>query len=250
MFDINGKVAVVTGGANGIGLATVKAILAKGGHPIIADYNEEAGKREAEALGVPFYKIDISDEEKVKEMFDDIIAKNEHLDILVNGAGIGGNSRPITAPDSLELAKRSFNVNVHGTLNCCKYAIAQMQKQGGNCAVVNVASILGVVSNPNSIGYSGSKHAVIGITKSLALENAPQNIRVNVLCPGFTDTAMFNKDLYGEQIYNYILGLQPLSKGTGRAANVDEQAHAIIFMIENSYLTGQSIIVDGGYTVQ
>ena len=71
MFDINGKVAVVTGGANGIGLATVKAILAKGGHPIIADYNEEAGKREAEALGVPFYKIDISDEEKVKEMFED-----------------------------------------------------------------------------------------------------------------------------------------------------------------------------------
>lgn len=250
MYDIQGKVAIVTGGANGIGLATVKAILDKGGKAVIVDYNEEAGKKEAEALGIPFIQTDISNEQQVQEMIAKVVEEFGRIDILVNGAGVGGNSRPITAPDSLVLAKKSFDINVFGTLNCCKYGIEQMQKQGGNAVVVNVASILGVVSNPNSIGYSGSKHAVIGITKSLALENAPQNIRVNVLCPGFTETAMFNKSLYGEEIYNMILRMQPLSKGTGRAANVEEQAHAIIFMIENTYLTGQSIIVDGGYTVQ
>ena len=250
MFDIKDKIAIVTGGANGIGLATVEQIIAKGGHPIIADFNEEAGKREAERLGIPFVKVDVTDEERMKTLVEKAVELYGRLDIMVNGAGIGGNSRLITADDALPLARRSFEVNVFGTLNGCKYAIIQMINQGGEGVVINVASMLGIVSNPQSIGYSGSKHAVVGITKSLALENAPHNIRVNALCPGFTETAMFNKGLFGEQIYNMLLGLQPLSKGTGRAALPEEQAHAIIFMIENTYLTGQSIIVDGGYTVQ
>ncbi len=258
MYEINGKTAVVTGGANGIGLATVKSLLEKGANVVMSDYNEALLVKEYEALNEVYgdkvaYKItNVAKQDQVKELVEYAVEKYGELDIMVNNAGIGGGEKIYDEEDvSIPAFKRVFDVNLNGVMYGAKYAADQMIKQGNGGAIISTSSIMGVVSSAGGCtGYSASKHAVLGMTKAWALELAPHNIRVNALCPGFITTGLVNKDTFGEAGIAGLMTQHPLSAALGRIGNPDEMAHAIIFMVENTFLTGQAIVVDGGYTVQ
>lgn len=258
MFDVKEKIAIVTGGASGIGLATAKMLLEKGAKVAIADYNSDAVAKETASLKETYSEnvigltVDVSNEAAVKKLVDDVVEEFGRLDIMVNNAGISGNSKMITGDDeSINDFKRIFDINVNGVIYGGKYASEQMIKQGEGGAIVNTSSMMGVIgTNIGGTGYCGSKHAVLGITKAWALELAPHNIRVNALCPGYTVTGMINPEIYGQEFLDWAMSLHPLAAAVKRIANADEMAHAILFMIENTFLTGQHVTIDGGYTIQ
>ncbi len=258
MFDLKDKVAIVTGGASGIGFATVKMLLEKGAKVVIADYNEAGLEKAAASLkeehgdNVSYKVVDVSNEEQVKGLVAYAVETYGELDVMVNNAGISGNSKMITGDDeSVADFKHIFDINVNGLIYGGKYASEQMIKQGNGGAIVNTSSMMGVIgTNIGGTGYCGSKHAVLGITKAWALELAPHNIRVNALCPGYTMTGMLNPDVVGQEFFDWAMSMHPLAAAVKRIAKAEEMAHAIVFMIENTYLTGQHIVVDGGYTIQ
>lgn len=244
MYDINGKVAIVTGGANGLGKATVEAILAKGGLPVIADWNEELGKKTAAEFNVPFFKVDVSDEEQVKNLVEETVKLYGHLDIMVNNAGI---CPPKYFLDyTTEEYRHIVGVNQDGVVFGCKYAIAEMLKQGTPGAVVNVSSMAGIIGQPLAPFYSLTKTGLRGFTKSLAVTYAKQGIRVNTIHPGNVESGLVNDEALGKEAIQYMEACTPM----GRIGKADEIAHAIIFMIENTFLTGAEIVVDGGYIIQ
>ena len=254
MFDVKEKVAIVTGGASGIGLGAVEALLKKGAKVVIADYNGDAVDAQVARLKETYgnyvlgVKVDVSNEECVKNMVDETVKAFGRVDALVNSAGVAGRCT-IEDEDVVADVKRAMDVNVNGGFYCAKYAVAEMVKHGEGGAIVNVASIMGIVGTANGSAYNGSKHAVVGMTKAWALDLAPKNIRVNVLCPGYTDSGMCNTNTLGA-FYDYAKSMHPLAAGLDRIANAEEMGHAVMFMIENTYLTGQAIIVDGGYTTK
>ncbi len=258
MFEIKGKVAIVTGAASGIGLATAKMLLEKGAKVVMADYNADNLENQLQQLKAVYKSsvaskvVDVSKELQVKKLVEFAVKKYGAVDIMVNNAGISGNSKMLTGDEeSVADFKRIFDVNVNGAIYGGKYAAQQMIAQGRGGAIVNTSSMMGVIATDiGGTGYCGSKHAVLGITKAWALELAQYNIRVNALCPGYTTTGMVNPDVLGQQFLDWALSMHPLAKSLKRIANADEMAHAIIFMIENSYMTGQHIVVDGGYTIQ
>lgn len=244
MYDINGKVAIVTGGANGLGKATVEAILAKGGLPVIADWNEELGEKTAAELNVPFFKVDVSDEEQVKHLVEETVKLYGHLDIMVNNAGICPPK--FFHESTTEEYKRIVGVNQDGVVFGCKYAIAEMLKQGTPGAIVNVSSMAAIVGQPLTPFYSLTKSGLRGFTKSLAIAYAKQGIRVNSIHPGNIESGLVNEKNLGKETIQYMADGCPM----GRLGKADEIAHAVIFMIENTFLTGAEIVVDGGYIIQ
>ncbi len=248
MFEIQGKVAIVTGGANGIGKEAVKAILKKGGIPVIADFNEDLGNQTAEELNVEFVKVDVSDETQVKEMVSYVVEKYGHLDIMVANAGIGGGGSTLDLPTAEY--EKYIGINQNGVFYCSREAIRQMVAQGTGGGVINVSSILGLVGSAGACFYNISKGAVRLMTKSMAVEFAPHNIRVNSIHPGYIITGMVNEDVAGAEGIEMLKSLHPLSKGIERLGKPEEIAHAIIFAIENTFMTGAEIVVDGGYTAQ
>lgn len=248
MFEIQGKVAIVTGGASGIGKEAVKAILKKGGIPIIADFNEELGNQTATELNIEFLKVDVSDEKQVKDMVAHVVEKYGHLDIMVANAGIGAGGSTIDLPT--EEYQKLIGINQNGVFYSSREAIRQMVEQGTGGAVINVSSILGLVGSAGACFYNISKGAVRLMTKSMALEFAPYNIRVNSVHPGYIITGMVNEDTMGTEGIEMLKSLHPLTKGIERLGKPEEIAHAIIFAIENTFMTGAEIVVDGGYTAQ
>ena len=243
MFDINGKVAIVTGGANGIGKATVEAILAKGGLPVIADWDENLGKKTAEELNVPFFKVDVSSEEQVKNVVEETVKLYGHLDIIVNNAGIC--PAKLFHEYTTEEYQHIVGVNQDGVVWGCKYAIEEFLKQGTPGAIVNVSSMMGIISNALTPFYSTTKFGLRGLSKSLAIAYGSKGIRANTIHPGHVDTAIGGRGC-GEEAYQWYCANTPV----GRTGTPDEIAHAIIFAIENEFLTGTEIVVDGGWTIQ
>ena len=243
MFDINGKVAIVTGGAGGIGKATVEAILAKGGLPVIADWDENLGKKTAEELNVPFFKVDVSSEEQVKNVVEETVKLYGHLDIIVNNAGIC--PAKLFHEYTTEEYRHIIGVNQDGVVWGCKYAINEFLKQGTPGAIVNVSSMMGIISNPYTPFYSTTKFGLRGLSKSLAIAYGRQGIRANTIHPGHVDTAIGGKGC-GEEAYKYDCEHTPV----GRTGVPEEIAHSIIFAIENEFLTGTEIVIDGGWTIQ
>lgn len=247
MSNLNGKVAIVTGGASGIGLATVEAFVEKGVQVAIADFNEQAGKLVEKRLlekgaDVLFIHVNTADEESVKNLVSETVKNYGKLDIMVNNAGIG--TLAVTHEMSFEEYNRVISVNQHGVFFGSKYAITEMLKTGGG-AIVNTASILGHVGEAGAFAYNASKGAVAVFTKSLALEYASKNIRVNAVCPGYIETGMVNKEALGD-FYDGLVARHPI----GRLGRAEEVAHAIVFLCENDFVTGSSLFVDGGYTAQ
>lgn len=247
-MDLAGKVAVVTGSASGIGLATAKAFLAKGSKVVIADINAEGGKAVAKELQetgeeVIFIEFDASQEDSVANLIAKTVEAFGQIDIMVNNAGVRALSE--THLLSYENYRKVIAVNQDGVFFGSKHAIREMLKTGGG-AIVNTASILGTVGEGSAFAVSASKGAVNLMTKSLALQYADKNIRVNAVSPGYIETAMSNRSTLSPEAYERAIAKHPI----GRLGQPEEVAHAIIFLCENDFVTGATIMVDGGYTAQ
>lgn len=243
MIELRDKVAIITGGAMGIGLATAKALAEKGVKTVIADHNQKAGMKAQQDVArlqadATYIQVDVSNERSVERMISETVAQFGKIDILINNAGI--SSPGITHRRPFEEYRKVISVNQDGVYLCAKHAIREMLKTGGG-SIVNISSVLGLVGKAGSAAYNAAKGAVTILTKSLALEYAKQGIRVNAVCPGYIDTG-FPMPFTQEE----LASVQPI----GRLGRPEEVAHAILFLCENEFITGSSLMVDGGYTAQ
>lgn len=242
------KIAIVTGGASGIGEFTVREMVKEGAKVVIADLNDELGNKLAEQLNreqkqVVYTHIDVTIETQVKQMIDLAVSEFGKVDILFNNAGIGGSAP--TSDLALEEWRKFIAINLDSVFITAKHAIIAMIKSGGG-SIVNNASILGYVGKAQSAAYSASKGAVVNLTKALALEYALENIRVNAVCPGYIDTPLIAH--FDEEKKNEIISLHPI----GRLGKPEEIAKAVTFLVSDdaSFITGTSLMVDGGYTAR
>jgi len=244
------KVAIVTGGAFGIGRATALAFSKRGAKVVIADCMEDnetlnlITKSGGEAI---FIKCDVSKSADVKAMVDKTISMYGRLDFAFNNAGIEGASA-ITHECTEETWDKTIGVNLKGIWLCMKHEIPYMLKQGKG-AIVNTASIAGLVGFQGLPAYVASKHAVVGLTKTAALEYAKQGIRVNVVCPGVIKTPMVDR-MTGEkkEAEKQFAEMEPI----GRMGQPEEVAEAVIWLCSDasSFVTGDAMAVDGGWIAQ
>lgn len=244
------KVALVTGGSSGIGKSTSLAFSKKGAKVVVADWieNEETlnliNNSGGEAL---FVKCDVSKPTDVKMMMEKIYATYGRLDFAFNNAGIEGTSAP-TQDCSEENWDKTIAVNLKGIWLCMKYEIPEMIKQGKG-VIINCASVAGLVGFSGLPAYVASKHGVIGLTKTAALECAQLGIRVNAVCPGVIQTPMIDR-LTGnkKETIEQFTELEPM----GRFGQPEEIANAVVWMCsdEASFVTGHAMVVDGGFVAQ
>jgi NAD(P)-dependent dehydrogenase (short-subunit alcohol dehydrogenase family) len=248
------QVALVTGGSSGIGRASAIAFAREGAKVVIASRREAESQetlqliREAGSEGL-FVKTDVSQEGDITALVDKITATFGRLDYAFNNAGIEGAPPVFLAENTLENYQNLFDINVKGVFLSMKYQIPQMLKNGGG-AIVNNASVAGLVGFPGMSLYVAAKHAVMGLTRSAALEYAKPGIRINAVSPGGIQTDMVNR-FVGEgetEARQYLASLHPL----GRLGNPEEIAEAVIWLCSSkaSFVTGQSLTVDGGWTAQ
>ena len=247
--DLEGKVALVTGGTSGIGRDTA-ILFAKAGAKVVIAGRRGAEGHETEELvraagsaGL-FVKTDVSKAAEVEGLIRSAVDKFGRLDIAFNNAGVEGVWAPIVR-QSEEDWDRTININLKGVWLCLKYEIRRMLKQGNGGAIVNMSSIIGLIGSTGVAAYSASKHGVIGLTKTAALETAKNGIRINAVCPGFTETAMAGRIFSAPGVRKYVLGCHPI----GRFGKPMEIAEAVVWMCSDraSFMTGQSMVLDGGF---
>lgn len=247
--DLQGKVGIVTGGTSGIGRETAVLFAKAGARVVVAGRREAEGKetigliRGAGGEGL-FVKTDVSRTAEVQALVQKTVEKFGRLDVAFNNAGIEGNWLPI-AEQPEEDWDRTIAINLKGVWLCLKYEIQQMLKQDGGGAIVNMASIGGLMGSAGAATYSASKHGVMGLTKSAALENAKSGIRVNAVCPAVIETPMAER-LFGKARSNQrLLDMHPI----GRFGTPMEVAEAVLWMCSDraSFMTGQSLVLDGGF---
>ena len=254
MERLNGKVAVVTAGATGIGKAISTLFVEEGAKVIIANRNAERGEAVAQELGknAYFYRTDVSDGNSVRGLMKYVENTFGVLDILMNNAALSiSNSIELTSEENWD---DTFKTNAKGYFMCAKYGLPLL-KRSKAASIVNTSSELSIVACKNNLAYNSSKGAVMSFTRSLALELAPYNIRVNAICPAGTLTDAFVEDLkkngqnYQER-YDALVEKYPLGKTLGRVAMPREVAYAALFLAseESSFITGTHIMIDGGFT--
>jgi NAD(P)-dependent dehydrogenase (short-subunit alcohol dehydrogenase family) len=247
--ELEGKVALVTGGTSGIGRDTAVLFAKAGAKVVVAGRREPEGNETIELIRATgndalFVKADVSKANEVETLVQKTVDQFGRLDVAFNNAGIEGVLAPIVR-QSEEDWDRTIDINLKGVWLCLKYEIRQMLKQGGQGAIVNMASITGLVGAPGAAAYSASKHGVIGLTKTAALENAKSGIRINAVCPGFTETPMAERIFRVPAARKYILSCHPI----GRLGRPAEIAEAVVWMCSDraSFMTGQSLVLDGGF---
>jgi NAD(P)-dependent dehydrogenase (short-subunit alcohol dehydrogenase family) len=245
--QFDGKVAIVTGGASGIGAAIARQLAREGCRVVIADRDAAGLETIVAEIGrnaVP-YEINVADALEVEAMVGFAERECGGLDLAVNNAGIGGPTAP-TADYPLEGWQQVMDINLNSVFFCMKYEIAAMLRAGGG-AIVNMTSILGSVGFANSPAYVAAKHAVIGLSKNAAIEYAKHGIRVTSVGPGFIDTPMVSKGLDPAALAT-IAGLHPI----GRLGRAEEVAALTSFLLSEpaSFITGSYHLVDGGYVAQ
>ena len=247
--ELAGKVAVVTGGTSGIGRDTAVLFAKAGAKVVVAGRRELEGKETIELVRAAggdglFVKTDVARAADVQALIEKTVAKFGRLDVAFNNAGIEGTWVPITE-QSEDDWDRTIDINLKGTWLCLKYEIRQMLKQGGGGAVVNMASVAGWIGAPGAAAYCSSKHGVIGLTKSAALETATQGIRINVICPAVIETPMGERIFGAPEVKPHAIGLHPI----GRFGKATEVAEAVLWMCSDraSFMTGQSLVLDGGF---
>lgn len=245
-----GKVAIVTGGASGIGKATARRLGVEGCRVLIADVAangpQVAEEMVAEGLDVIFQEADVSQESQVAALVETVLKKWQRLDVMVANAGIGGRGlADETRQDDWE---RVMGINLTGVFLCTKHAVPAMRRTGGG-AIVNTASVMGLVAPRGAVPYASTKGAVVNMTRATAVDYARENIRINAVCPGHLEAptslggaaarAMDNREL---------LDRYPM----GRLGKPEDVANAIAFLAseEAAFITGISLVVDGGYSAQ
>lgn len=243
------KVAIVTGASFGIGRATAIAFANRGAKVVIADYVEDSEtldlitKHSGEAI---FVKCDVSNAKDVQNMVEKTIATFGRLDYAFNNAGIEG-AQGMTADCTPENWDRTIGVNLTGIWLCMKYELPHLLKNGG--AIVNCASIAGLVGFPGLPAYVASKHGVVGLTKTTALEYAKQGVRVNAVCPGVIKTPMIDRFTGKDKVAEKAFADQ---EPVGRMGQPEEVAEAVIWLCSeaSSFVTGHAMAVDGGWIAQ
>ncbi len=248
--DFAGKVALVTGGASGIGEACVRTFALDGAKVVVADTDVQLGERvaaTAKRLGgdALFLRCDVSDPEAVEQAVQTTIEAFGGLDMAVNNAGVAGEAS-FVGDYGVEEWRRVIDVNLNGVFYCMRAEIPRMLAHGGG-AIVNMASILGSLGFATAPAYVAAKHGVVGLTQTAALEYAKQGIRVNAVGPGFIKTPMLTANL-DEPTQTYLSGLHAM----GRMGEPQEVADLVAYLCsENaSFLTGGFYLADGGYTAQ
>jgi NAD(P)-dependent dehydrogenase (short-subunit alcohol dehydrogenase family) len=240
MAELDGQVAVVTGGASGIGAATARRFAAEGARVAVLDRDADGAKQVATEVGGKAHAVDVRDGAAVDDAIAEIVAGVGRIDVLVNNAGVG-DLRPLHTVDD-KLWHRLIDVNLTGTFNATRAVVPYMLAAGGG-AIVNNASLSGLMPTRNEAAYSAAKAAVIALTKSGALEYGPA-VRVNCVAPGHVRTPLTAVwDEYPDA-FAPIADALPLR----RIGEADEVAQVILFLASerSSYITGQTIVVDGG----
>jgi len=248
---VEGKVAIVTGAASGIGRATATLLGEHGARVIVADINSTGGmetvysirEKEGEAT---FIRTDVTDSTQVRNMIAKTIETYGKLNILCNNAGI--NPVGTVVDTSEELWDKVININLRSMFLCMKYAIPEMIKSGGG-SIINWASVNGLTALPNEVAYEASKGGVIMLSKATAIDFGSSNIRVNAICPGIVDTPMIQA--YAKEFpEGYLKELSKMNAAIKRLLRPEEIANLVLFLAsdESSAITGAAYVVDGGYT--
>jgi NAD(P)-dependent dehydrogenase (short-subunit alcohol dehydrogenase family) len=246
------KVALVTGAGSGMGLAAARAFASEGAAVVLADMNEMAVRNATERLVAAGHKAiaiacDVTDEVQVKSMIEQTVSKFGRLDMAFNNAGVQSLAAETADATSVEF-DRVNAINLRSVWLCMKYELLQMRTQGSG-AIVNNSSIGGLIGIPGRAIYHATKHGVLGLTKSAALEYATRGIRINAVCPGAIETPMVADMIAKEpETMKDILKEQPI----GRLGRPEEVASAVLWLCssEASFVIGQALAVDGGYTVR
>ncbi|MDE1185405.1 MAG: SDR family oxidoreductase [Pantoea sp.] len=251
-FLFKDQVALITGAASGMGLAAAKAFAASGAAVVMADVNEDAVKSAAAELMAAGYqalpiRCNVANIDEVKAMVDQAVATYGRIDAAFNNAGV---QSPVAETAMADPKDYDFvmDVNLRGIWNCMKYELIQMKKQGSG-AIVNNSSLGGLVGIAERGIYHASKHGVVGLTKSAGLEYAPQNIRINAICPGIIETPMVSGMLETQPEAMAELMKEVPIRRLGRA---EEIADAVLWLCSpaSSFVIGHALPVDGGYTVR
>ena len=250
-LDFSGKVALVTGAASGMGLATAQTFAEAGAAVVLTDFREDVVKAEAQKLMAAGHKAiafrcDVSDDGQVAAMVDRTVTEFGRIDAAFNNAGVMARIAP-TADSTREDWDRVIGINLRGVWSCMKHELRQMERQGSG-AIVNNASVGALTGNPGIGSYIASKHGVVGLTRTAALEYIKHGIRVNAVNPGLIDTQVARDVVNGdEQAYAEIAKHVPI----GRAGRPEEIASAVLWLCSPgaSYVVGHALTVDGGMTV-
>jgi NAD(P)-dependent dehydrogenase (short-subunit alcohol dehydrogenase family) len=248
-MQFSDKVAIVTGGAGSIGRATAQLLAERGARVLVADVADDGGSA-VEALArsghdATYERVDVSREDDVARMVESALRRWGRLDVMVANAGIGGRGMA----HQLELAdwQRVLDINLTSIFLCTKHAVAAMRGRGG--AIVNTASVMGLVAPVGAISYAATKGAIVNLTRATALDYAKDNIRINVVCPGHLEspTSVGGAAARAADTRD-LLARYPM----GRLGRPEEIATAIAFLAsdEASFITGAALVVDGGYTAQ
>lgn len=252
MTELDGKVAIVTGSAMGMGKETAKLFAQNGAKVVIADFNEEKGKEVVEEIKTDggeayFVEVDVSNEEQVENMVKETVDQYGKLDIAVNNAALTPDDKPVADID-MEYYDQLMAVDLRGVVLCLKYEIKQMQEDGIKGSIINTSSVSGIRPQPNNPAYVAAKHGVVGITKSAAMDYSPEGIRINSVAPGAINTPMLQGALeqFGFDPDEYAKELSML----GRFAEASEVVQANLWLASDrsSFTTGTVLNVDGGYT--
>ena len=248
-MDVKDKIVIVTGAGSGIGAATAKHFAKHGAKVVVSDIDLDRAKKVADEIVTNFgeslpIKANVAVFEEVENLIQHTVTAFGRLDVIVNNAGIGPRNLLKTGDATLKDWDLVIAVNQTGVFYCMKLAIQQFEKQGyGN--IVNIASLAGLKASPNNISYSASKFAVVGMTKSAAMEYATKNIRVNAVCPGYTESALLSQLLGAKPEMDAILKSVIPMKRYGKA---EEIVDAVVWLASDNtkFVTGQTITLDGG----
>lgn len=244
--SFSGKVALVTGAASGIGEATARQLAAGGAKVVVADINLAAAQAVASSIGVNAnaVQLDVSNADAVRQAVQGAVARHGGLHLAVNNAGIGGGNFP-TADYPLDEWHRVIGVNMHSVFYSMKYEIPAILASGGG-AIVNMSSILGSNGWAGSTAYVSAKHALVGMTKTAALEYSAKGVRINAVGPGFIDTPLLQG--MDRAAYDGLVALHP----AGRLGKAEEVAALTCFLLSEQagFITGSYHLVDGGYAAR
>ena len=255
-MDLNGTAAIVSGGASGLGEATVRELAAAGCAVIVADLSEEHGKAVAAAIGGHFVRTDVSDERSVQAAVDAAAAAGPPLRVAVNCAGIGWAARTVGrdgTPHDLAAYRKVIDVNLIGTFNVLRIAAAAIARteavdaDGQRGVIINTSSVAGIEGQTGQIAYSASKGGIIGMTVPAARDLAAIGVRVNTICPGIIDTPIYGTGPASDEFKARLAAPIVFPKRMGTAA---EFARLVLALIENDYMNAEVIRFDGGIRFQ